>query len=490
MIASVDVFPTTSVRGAEEAAAGGRAAQCLWNSVPLTERLRVVRRFRQLLAERAVQVAEIMLAARGAAVAETLSAEVLPLADACRFLERNAAQVLRPLRLGLAGRPWWLVGTSCEIHREPVGLVLIIAPGNFPLFLAGVQVLQALVGGNAVLLKPAEGCSGIARWFADLLNEAGLPIGLLQILGESPSSAQAAIEHEVDKVWLTGSAKTGAHVLEQLAGRLVPSVMELSGNDAAIVCADADLDLVTKALMFAFRLRDGQTCIAPRRVFVPSWLRLELQARLVQAVDAGEWTFQQSNHVRSAADLIVDALERGAKLVAGQFSSQQELRTPVVLTNVPANAKILENPPFAPVVVLIEVESEAAAVKAAGASSYALGATVFGSERRGRKIARQLRAGVVMVNDVIVPTADPRIPFGGRGRSGFGVTRGAAGLLEFTAIKAISVRRGKWRPHLDLPQPGDADLIAGYLQAVHGKRALAAGLWRAWRALSMRGERT
>jgi acyl-CoA reductase-like NAD-dependent aldehyde dehydrogenase len=241
--------------------------------------------------------------------------------------------------------------------------------------------------------------------------------------------------------------------------------------------------------MFAFRLRDGQTCIAPRRVFVPSWLRLELQARLAQAVDAGEWSFQQSIHARSAADLIVDALERGARLVAGQFSPQRELRTPVVLTNVPENAKLLENPPFAPVIVLIEVESEVAAVKAADGGQYALGATLFGSERRCREVARQLRAGVVVVNDVIVPTADPRIPFGGRRRSGFGVTRGAEGLLEFTAIKAISVRRGKWRPHLDLPQPGDADLIAGYLQAVHGKRMIAAGLWRAWCALRTRGER-
>ena len=193
------------------------------------------------------------LATDGERVLEGIAAEVLPLADACRFLERNAARLLAPQRLGRRGRPSWLFGLDAEVRREPLGVVLVIAPNNYPLLLPGVPALQALAAGNAVLVKPAPGCSRPVVALGEMLAEAGLPAALFQVLGEDVAEATAAIEGGVDHVVLTGSAATGRSVLAALAPRLTPATLELSGNDAVFVLPGADLDMVADALAFGLR---------------------------------------------------------------------------------------------------------------------------------------------------------------------------------------------------------------------------------------------
>ena len=201
-------------------------------------------------------------------VAEKLVSEVLPLADACRWLERSAARVLAPRRCGKSGRPFWMQGFSFEVQRQPFGVVLVIGPGNYPLFLPAVHSLHALAAGNAVLLKPAPGTRSVALIFAKLARAAGLDPALLTILPESVEAAHDAIADGVDKVIFTGSSENGRDVLARLAATNTPAVMELSGEDAVLVFADADLDLVVRALRFGTRLNGGETCIAPRRLIV------------------------------------------------------------------------------------------------------------------------------------------------------------------------------------------------------------------------------
>ena len=149
--------------------AKARLSQGRWAVSPLASRLQVVRRARHLFAASGLRLAEASAACRQRPAAEALTAEVLPLAAACRFLERAAARLLRPRRPGILTRPAWLGGVHSEVRREPFGVVLVIGPGNYPLLLAGVQALQALVAGNAVLLKPAPGSAAPVRLFVDLL---------------------------------------------------------------------------------------------------------------------------------------------------------------------------------------------------------------------------------------------------------------------------------------------------------------------------------
>lgn len=454
-----------SVGAWEEAAAQTRRAQQVWAAQPVRQRLAVVRRLRHLIAERADALAQTLPDTANRSRADTLVAEVLPLADACRFLEREAEALLAPKRL--RRRPLWMSGVVAEVQRQPLGVVLILAPSNYPLLLPGVQLIQALVAGNAVLVKPGAGGLVAASMLAELLRLAGLDAALVHVLPEAPEAAMRAIEQGVDKVVLTGSAETGTKVLAALAPHLTPATMELSGCDAAFVRSDAELALVVSALEFSLRLNGGATCIAPRRVFVHASLAQTLESRLADRVcDLGPFEVGPDAGAL-ARQLVQQACERGARLLCGGFEGETRMR-PVILADVTPEMAVLRTEVFAPVLSLMRMADDTAALKAAAHCHYALGAVVFGQEKTARELAAQVRAGVVLINDVIVPTADPRLPFGGLGRSGYGVTRGAEGLLEMTAIKALSVRRGAWRPHYDPPHPGHADLFRAYIQAVHG----------------------
>ena len=263
--------------------AEARDAQTRWALEPIAHRLRFVRELRHLLAENAEFLAVAAVATNDRPIAEKLVSEVLPLADACRWLEKSAARVLASRRAGNRGRPFWLRGFSFEVQRQPFGVVLVIGPGNYPLFLPAVHSLHALAAGNAVLLKPAPGTRSVAQIFAKLACAAGLDPALLTILPESVASARAAIAGGVDKVIFTGSSENGRDVLADLAPTNTPAVMELSGEDAVLVLADADLDLVVRALGFGTRLNDGETCIAPRRLIVVQSVADDLLARLASA---------------------------------------------------------------------------------------------------------------------------------------------------------------------------------------------------------------
>jgi acyl-CoA reductase-like NAD-dependent aldehyde dehydrogenase len=394
----------------------------------LGQRLRVIARLRRLIAAEAGALAATLGDRRP--LADTLVAEVLPLAEAARFLTRETGAVLAPRRLGRRGRPAWLVGVEVEIRREPIGVVLIVAPANYPLFLPGVQVIQALAAGNAVCVKPAMGCGVPMLALADLLRQAGLPADVLTVLDESVLAGEAACRAGFDRIVLTGSAATGVAVLRAAAERVTPCTMELSGDDPVFVLPGADLDLVASTIGYGLRLNEGQTCIAPRRVYAPAGLQGAVARKLAASCPA---------------------------------------------------------PP--PVIGVRDMDD---ALRRARESPYALGAAIFGPPADAAALAARVEAGCVVINDVIVPTADPRLPFGGRRRSGFGVTRGAEGLLEMTVVKSIAIRRGRLRPHLTPPAAWDASFFTAMIAALHGDwrarmravavmRRYAAAGWRQFR---------
>jgi acyl-CoA reductase-like NAD-dependent aldehyde dehydrogenase len=396
------------------------------------------------------------------------------LVEACRFLEREAKQLLEPRRIGVRGRPAWLFGTVAEISREPMGVVLIIGPGNYPLFLAGAQLLQALVAGNGVLLKPGARGSRVALLFRNLLLRAGFDPDLISVLDESPEAGRAAIAAGADKVVFTGSDAVGQQILQQLARQITPSVMELGGSDAVIVRQDADLDLVSRALAFGLGLNGGATCMAPKRVYVHAGRATELEGRLAELFGAKRGIAYGKQSIREPMlsrlrDLCADAFARGAHLIAGEIQEDRVL-APVVLGGVMPQARLLREEVFAPVLALVTVKDDDEAVSLANRSEYGLAASIFSRhEDRAREIAARIRAGVVTINDLIVPTADARLPFGGRGRSGFGSTRGAEGLLELTSPKVVTISHSKYRPALEPPREADASIFRSYLKLAHGR---------------------
>jgi acyl-CoA reductase-like NAD-dependent aldehyde dehydrogenase len=250
--------------------------------------------------------------------------------------------------------------------------------------------------------------------------------------------------------------------------------MELSACDAAFVRADADLDLVARALAFSLRLNRGATCIAPRRLFVAQPLAKPLESRLgglSQTIPAR----QVDAHI---SRLVANALEQGARLIAGRLLPGMAL-APLVVTGASPSMRLLQEDVLAPVLAVVSVRDDEDAIQAAEQCPYALGATIFGGEDGAQALAARLRAGVVVINDLIVPTADPRLPFGDRGRSGYGVMRGAEGLLELTAVKAIAIRHGRWHSHFDVGDARDTEFFQAYITAVHGStlRERASACW-------------
>ena len=425
---------------------------------------------RHLIAENAARLAEASASARQRPALESITAEVLPLAEACRFLERKAQPILATRRLGRRALPLWLLRVHREIRREPLGVVLIIGPGNYPLLLPGVQAIQALVAGNAVLLKPGGGGTPAARALHELIVRAGFDSPLVSLLSESAEAARAAIEARPDKVLFTGSAETGGKILQQLAPHLIPAIMELSGSDAVVVRVDADLDLVTKALAFGLTLNGGATCMAPRRVFVHRSVATELEGRLARAFPI-ELSLRLAPAVSARVrPMIEEALTGGAHLIVGGLHDDGSVLAPVVVGGAKPGHRLLYEDVFAPVLVVVTVGNDDEAVTRANECPFALGASVFTRDHStARQLAERLNAGVVSINDLIVPTVDAHIPFGGRKRSGFGVTRGTEGLLELTAPKVVTVTRSKFRPAFDPARPQDKAMFLAYLELRHGR---------------------
>jgi aldehyde dehydrogenase (NAD+) len=404
--------------------------------------------------------------------------EVLPLLDACKFLEREAARLLRPRRLGLSGRPLWLGGVRAEIYREPLGHVLIIGPANYPLFIPGVQCLQALAAGNSVTWKPGTGGAAVAALVARALRESGLPDGVLTVTDESVEAAQRELERGADKVIFTGSSESGRRVLTGLAETATPAVMELAGADAIFVTPEADLQRVAKAVAFGLRLNGGAVCMSPRRLFAnPATMKalrplLEAELAKVPAVVLPATTAQK---LRS---LVEDARLSGA-VIHGEVNESAQF--PIVVDGARASIAIAQSDVFAPVISLLEAGSMLHGAELYAHCPFALTVAIFCSskeEKQARILAGMLRAGTVLFNDVIAPTVDPRVPFGGRGASGYGVTRGAEGLLEMTAVKTLLIRRGRSTLHMQPTKDADAPMFAGLIATIHGN-----GWARRWRGL-------
>ncbi|MEO8727208.1 MAG: aldehyde dehydrogenase [Acidobacteriaceae bacterium] len=441
-----------------------RRAQMAWAAQPLPARLAVLRRFRRTLAANPGNLLESTAQHRGVSELEALASEVMPLADACRWLEGNAGNLLSTRAVGGAA-PLLMRGIHVEIIREPLGLVLIVAPGNYPLFLAGVQALQALVAGNAVLLKPAPKTTQLLTRLRDLLLVSGLPLDVLTLLPEDTEALREVVcaPYGPDHIIVTGSARTGRAFQQLIAdsGRPIGFTAELSGADVCIALPSANWNGLARSLRFAVNLNRGRTCIAPRVVLAPRDREAELIGHLqreFKGLPAEPFSQEESHRFAQVLSL---ALKLGAELVHIENS-------PVaVLRHLPLDMEFPWDELFSPLLFLATYRSLEEAISIQRRMPLALGAAIFGNAAQARAVAARLDAGSITINDLVAPTADPRLPFSARKASGHGVTRGAEGLLALTTAKAVATQRSRFHPHWNLPQPGDDHLLRTLFRLQH-----------------------
>jgi acyl-CoA reductase-like NAD-dependent aldehyde dehydrogenase len=448
-----------------------REAQRRWSEQKSSQRLSRVREFRRLLVDRATQLAEVVHEDTHRDAAELIGTDLLPTASAAKFLEHNASTILRPRRI--SGRPTWLMGCRDVVSHPPRGVVGIIGTWNYPIFLNAVPILQAVVAGNAVLWKPSEQIPRTAKLLTELFQQSGFPNHLIQTLPVDREFGPQLAEADIDFLHFTGSENVGRKLAARLGERLIPSTLELSGCDAVIVRADADVEFAAKLIWYGITLNSGQTCMGVRRVYAATE-RYEALVDCLRkfAMASAPMRVLLNSSASQLAKQCEEARSAGCEVICGN-SSEIDANTiwptmilnPKNLPNLRGNREAI----FAPVVTVNRFATDGELPTRIAESPYRLTVSIITQDTAfAEQLAVQLPIGSVVINDVIVPTAHPGTPFGGRGSGGWGVSQGAEGLLEFTVPQVVSIRKGLFRPHAN-PTPGSSDVTHGLLRLTHSR---------------------
>jgi acyl-CoA reductase-like NAD-dependent aldehyde dehydrogenase len=252
---------------------------------------------------------------------------------------------------------------------------------------------------------------------------------------------------------------------------LTPATLELSGCDAVYVLPSADIDRVISALTFGLEFNGSATCIAPRRVFVPHSMLETIESRLRESAKGIKAVPVAKPVVEKLRMGLAEAVYMGARSIGPQpdLSMDEVAVQPIILSNVSPKMLLAKSDVFAPLLMLIPVRDWSEALDADAFCPFALGASIFGSLTDAEQLAKSIDAGLITINDLIAPSADPRVSFGGRGESGYGATRGREGLMEMTRIKSVIVRRGSWLPHLMPQTEHDTAILKGIMQLYYGE---------------------
>jgi acyl-CoA reductase-like NAD-dependent aldehyde dehydrogenase len=462
--------------------AAARAAAPQWRERGVRARARLIGVLRRSLAARREVAAAVIATDTGKPALEALINEVLPSLETLRYHERYAAGILAPRR-----RRGGLLFPRSRFHVEyrPRGVVLVLAPYNLPFQLALAPAVAALAAGNAVVVKVSERTPGIAPLLEELFAGAGFPPGVVTVLTGDAAAGEALVRAQPDLALLTGSTATGRRVLELAAATLTPVILELGGKDPMIVLADAPFERAVDAAVYGACANAGQVCVAVQRVYVerPLFGRFVAAtaaraARVRLGADMGPLI--SAAHAARFEALVADAVARGAVLHTGA-SVRGSSAEPAVLTGVTDDMRIMQEETFGPALPIVPVEDEAEAIRRANASPYGLSASVWTADlAKGRRVAAQLEAGSVAVNDVLKHIGNPDLPFGGSKQSGIGVYRGPEGVRAFCRPVAVTVNPGKarsepnWFPY-DAAKARRIDLL---IALRYEPRALLARVWR------------
>ena len=428
-----------------------RRAQQAWAATPVRDRAAVLLRYHDLVLDRQDELLDLIQAENGKARVWAFE-EIMDQAITARYYARLAPRALKPHRR-LSALPGLVTARE---HYVPKGVIGVISPWNYPLVLAVSDALAALVAGNAVVIKPDSQTPFTALRAFELLEEAGLPAGLVQVVTGPGRSVGTAIIDNADYMMFTGSTATGRAVARQAGERLIGMSAELGGKNAMVVTDDVDLDRAVEGAAVASFANTGQLCISIERLYVHEKVAdaftdafgaraagLTLGAEQAYGPEVGALASQdQLDKVREHVD---DAVAKGARVVAGgkhRPDVGELFYEPTVLAGVTPDMALYRDETFGPVVAVYPVASDDEAVAQVNDTEYGLNASVYcGDTGRGKAIAERIRAGTVNVNDGYSSAwASLDAPMGGMKASGLGRRHGREGLLKYTESQTVAVR--------------------------------------------------
>jgi succinate-semialdehyde dehydrogenase/glutarate-semialdehyde dehydrogenase len=404
---------TTAIR-TDSPVAAARAAQEQWARRSLTERAAVLREAVRVVRFHADEIASAVMEETGKPRTEAIANELYAAADHARWLSRNLERVLRDEPVPVT--QLHLKTKRARIVYEPLGVVAAITPWNVPFAIPFGVVAAAVAAGNGVVLKPSEHTPQSGHWVRRVLEEAGIPRGLVQLAPSDREAGEAVVaEPGIAKVFFTGSVAVGRRVAAAAGARGCPVVLELGGRDPFVVVADADVDRAVEGAAFASFLNSGQACVSAERIYVERALHDEFRRKL-----------EAFARTIDLAPLVLTKEQRRPQVVDGPLPDEEL---------------------FAPVVAIEPFDGEDDAVRKANDTSFGLGASVWTrNAERADRVGRRLQAGMVWVNDFGYSFATGQAPWGGTKASGFGRTSGRHGLYECVQIKYLDADRGRVRP--------------------------------------------
>jgi succinate-semialdehyde dehydrogenase/glutarate-semialdehyde dehydrogenase len=448
--------PIFTREGVHDAVARARAAAPAWAARSFAERGALLTAAKDLVLAEADAIADLIARETGKTATGALASEVGPIVDLLGYFVKNAERMLAYETIPI--RHWALLGRRSYLTYPPLGVVAVISPWNFPFSLALGTIAMGLVAGNCVVAKPSEVTPLVGLRIDDILRRAGVPADVfITCSGDGPTGA-ALVDSEVDKIFFTGSARTGRRIMEAAAKRLTPVSLELGGNAPMLILKDCVLENAVHGAVWGSFFNCGQVCASAQRLLVDRAIAPEFTPRFVEATkrvrlgtaragrfEADVGCLTSEVQLGIVADLVEDARAKGARVLTGGRRREGLagfFYEPTILEGVARDSRVLKEEVFGPVVCLATFDREDEAVKLANDTHYGLMASVWTRDiARGEEIARQIRSGTVVVNDHAMTHGIPETPWGGVRESGFGKTHGREGLLEFVEHRHIHVNR-------------------------------------------------
>jgi succinate-semialdehyde dehydrogenase/glutarate-semialdehyde dehydrogenase len=462
-IGAVPVVAPADVQGVVDAVA---EVQPFWAQLPLSDRARYMRRTAQVIIDNLGPLTTLLSQEQGKPRSEAYTMELVPSIDALHWIADSGPKILADERVRYS-QPYFLGKRSWQTF-DPLGVVGVVAPWNYPWTIPFGEVAIALMCGNGVVLKPASLTPLIGQRIQAVFERAGLPDGIVRVVHGGAPVGEALVESSVAKVFFTGSVEVGRKVGAACAERVKGAVLELGGKDPMLVLDDARIDHAVAGCVWGGFANAGQTCSGIERVYAVRPVAERFTRALVEGAaalrvgdparfDVEVGPMISAEQLDAVRELVDDAVAAGAVLECGGPVEVDGLSgsffAPAVLTNVTHDMRIMREEVFGPVVTVVTVRDEEEAIRLANDSDFGLGASVWTADReKGRRIARRLEAGSVWINDHMYSHGAMQTSWGGVKQSGVGRSHSKFGFYECVNIKHVAWEPGRlrnfwWQPY-------------------------------------------
>jgi len=423
-----------------------------WRELSLREKRKIFIEAKKILLQRKNEVARLITAEKGTPFPESLSVEVLGALEALDYYSRNLKKTFQPKKMK---HHVILFSHKKSLFRfEPLGVTLIISPWNFPFLIPFCDILSAIASGNTVVFRPSTSTPFTALLVGDILIQAGLPPGVLNIVTcKIPQAEEIVLNPDIQTILFTGSVSTGKRISELASRNLTHIVLELGGKDPMIVLKDADLERASRGAVWAAFMNTGQSCGSVERLYVAREIADDLIERTLDhvkelktgnpmepGIDMGPMTIL--SQLRIVEEHVKDAVEKGAQVLHGGARIEEYpgyFFQPTVLSGVDHSMKVMKEETFGPVLPIMVFSEPEEAVSLANDSDYGLTASVWTRDKKmAAWMAERIEAGTITVNDHMYSFAEPGAIWGGIKQTGRGYSHGPFGLQELMNIKFIS----------------------------------------------------